>query len=201
MSNKNRLLILNNAGSSSDIKLEVITSSHHGHKRKKNEEESIPYEEGKGKDHDGDGDIDSDDYMAAKDKAIKKAMGKDKEANEQFKPKKLKKITVGGKTYEKEELDPNDDGRILRIEKYPNGYFITGSTGREGYGYAIDLKGNEIDEDDLEYWPDDDDEYDDVFYEYDNDGNTHYYYDEDDEKGHGNYKYYAYKKDSVVQPI
>lgn len=32
--------------------------------------------EGKGKDHDGDGDIDSDDYMAAKDKAIKKAMGK-----------------------------------------------------------------------------------------------------------------------------
>lgn len=32
--------------------------------------------EGKKKDHDGDGDIDGDDYMAAKDKAIKKAMGK-----------------------------------------------------------------------------------------------------------------------------
>ena len=32
--------------------------------------------EGKGKDHDGDGDIDSDDYLAARDKAIKKAMGK-----------------------------------------------------------------------------------------------------------------------------
>ena len=31
-------------------------------------------EEKKGKDHDGDGDIDSDDYLAAKDKAIKKAM-------------------------------------------------------------------------------------------------------------------------------
>ena len=31
-------------------------------------------EEAQGKDHDGDGDIDSDDYMAAKDKAIKKAM-------------------------------------------------------------------------------------------------------------------------------
>ena len=30
--------------------------------------------EKKGKDHDGDGDVDSDDYMAAKDKAIKKAM-------------------------------------------------------------------------------------------------------------------------------
>ena len=34
-------------------------------------------EEKQGKDHDGDGDIDGDDYMAAKDKAIKKAMGKD----------------------------------------------------------------------------------------------------------------------------
>jgi len=32
--------------------------------------------EKKGKDHDGDGDIDGDDYKAAKDKAIKKAMGK-----------------------------------------------------------------------------------------------------------------------------
>ena len=38
--------------------------------------------EGKGKDHDGDGDIDSDDYLAAKDKAIKKAMGKDKVVSE-----------------------------------------------------------------------------------------------------------------------
>ena len=35
--------------------------------------------ESKKKDHDKDGDIDSDDYMAARDKAIKKAMGKDKE--------------------------------------------------------------------------------------------------------------------------
>ncbi len=33
--------------------------------------------EKKGTEHDGDGDIDGDDYMAAKDKAIKKAMGKD----------------------------------------------------------------------------------------------------------------------------
>ena len=32
--------------------------------------------EAKGKDHDGDGDIDSDDYLAARDKAIKKAMAK-----------------------------------------------------------------------------------------------------------------------------
>ena len=39
-------------------------------------------DEKKGKDHDGDGDIDSDDYMAARDKAIKKAMGKDEEVTE-----------------------------------------------------------------------------------------------------------------------
>ena len=41
--------------------------------------------EKKGKDHDGDGDIDSDDYMAAKDKAIKKAMGKDEAIRESLK--------------------------------------------------------------------------------------------------------------------
>jgi len=42
-------------------------------------------EEAKGKDHDGDGDVDGDDYMAAKDKAIKKAMGKDKIVKENIK--------------------------------------------------------------------------------------------------------------------
>lgn len=42
-------------------------------------------EEKKGKDHDGDGDVDSDDYMAAKDKAIKKAMGKEKVVKENIK--------------------------------------------------------------------------------------------------------------------
>ena len=41
--------------------------------------------EAKGKDHDGDGDIDKDDYMAAKDKAIKKAMGKDEIVKENIK--------------------------------------------------------------------------------------------------------------------
>ena len=42
-------------------------------------------DEKKGKDHDKDGDIDSDDYMAAKDKAIKKAMGKDEQLKEAIK--------------------------------------------------------------------------------------------------------------------
>ena len=41
--------------------------------------------EKKGKDHDKDGDIDGDDYMAAKDKAIKKAMGKDEAVRENLK--------------------------------------------------------------------------------------------------------------------
>ena len=40
--------------------------------------DSVLFEK-KGKDHDGDGDIDGDDYMASKDKAIKKAMGKDEQ--------------------------------------------------------------------------------------------------------------------------
>ena len=41
--------------------------------------------EKKGKDHDGDGDVDKDDYMAAKDAAIKKSMGKDKIVKENIK--------------------------------------------------------------------------------------------------------------------
>ena len=75
------------------------------------------------------------------------------------KPARLKKLTVGGKTYEIGDFDPNDDGRIMSIEKYPNGYYITGGVytdygdgdgPKEGYGYAIDLDGNEMDEEDLE---------------------------------------------------
>ncbi len=42
-------------------------------------------DEKKGKDHDGDGDIDSDDYLAARDKAIKKAMGKEEQLKEAIK--------------------------------------------------------------------------------------------------------------------
>ena len=46
--------------------------------------DDLVYEK-KGKDHDGDGDVDSDDYMAAKDKAIKKAMGKNEQLKEAIK--------------------------------------------------------------------------------------------------------------------
>jgi len=41
----------------------------------------LPNNEGKKRDVDGDGDIDSDDYLAAKDQAIKKATGKDNKDN------------------------------------------------------------------------------------------------------------------------
>lgn len=84
---------------------------------------------------------------------------KPKDDKPSFKPQKLKKLRLGGKTYEIGDFDPNDDGRIESIEKYPNGYYITGgiysdygdgNDAKEGYGYAIDLDGNEIDEEDLE---------------------------------------------------
>ena len=72
---------------------------------------------------------------------------------------KLKKLTKGGKTYEIGDFDPNDDGRIETIEKYANGYAITGGVHsdygsgdapKEMYTYAIDFDGNEMDEEDLD---------------------------------------------------
>lgn len=65
-------------------------------------------------------------------------------------------LAIGGKNYSVGEDDPNDDGTITSIEKYPNGYFINGTVynqdgeEKEGYGYAIDLDGNEMDEEDLQ---------------------------------------------------
>jgi hypothetical protein len=50
-------------------------------------------EEKKGKDHDGDGDIDSDDYMAAKDKAIKNAMSEEAQIKEAVKTLIRKALT------------------------------------------------------------------------------------------------------------
>lgn len=70
----------------------------------------------------------------------------------------LKDLSVGGKTYEVGSWDPDDDGVIRSIEQFPNGYWITAGTydhiedyydgeePKEGYGYALDLDGNEMDE-------------------------------------------------------
>ena len=72
-------------------------------------------------------------------------------------------VELGGKLYEVGNDDPNDDGLVIKIEKHPNGYFITGGVysepedfvndpenPREGYGYALTLDGQPMDEDDLE---------------------------------------------------
>lgn len=45
-------------------------------------EDEMAQDMAEGKDHDKDGDIDSDDYMMAKDKAIKEAMGKEEETSD-----------------------------------------------------------------------------------------------------------------------
>ena len=66
--------------------------------------------EKKGKDHDGDGDIDSDDYMAAKDKAIKKAMGKDDEDKKEDAKVKM----VRGNKIDIE--DPDKPGQTTTID-------------------------------------------------------------------------------------
>lgn len=71
----------------------------------------------------------------------------------------LEKLTVGGKTYEIGDFDPNDDGRIESIEKYSNGYAITGEIysdygdgddPEEAYTYGLDFDGEKMDEEDLE---------------------------------------------------
>ena len=88
---KETLLNLNEGGNPLRDVEEVMGYNRRGEK----EEEPRPsnytkVSEKKGKDHDGDGDIDSDDYLAAKDKAIKKAMGK--EVNEDVVRKNIKSI-------------------------------------------------------------------------------------------------------------
>ena len=60
-----------------DLKAGVDIETEFGEYLSNNYEGPSDVREKKGKDHDGDGDIDSDDYLAARDKAIKKAMGKD----------------------------------------------------------------------------------------------------------------------------
>ena len=82
--------------------------------------------EKKGKDHDGDGDIDSDDYMAAKDKAIKKAMGKEVE--------ELKEYSDDDDEQEWREEFPNaikysweqNDGGVEAVDDYIDNLFSRG---------------------------------------------------------------------------
>jgi hypothetical protein len=64
--------------------------------REENEEKDLPMDEAKGKDLDKDGDVDSDDYKAAKDKAIKASQGKAKKVKKSDLASKLKEVENQG---------------------------------------------------------------------------------------------------------
>jgi len=72
--------------------------------------------EKKGKDHDGDGDIDSDDYMASKDKAIKKAMGNDEEDTDEGITGNVQKAIMIAK-----KMGGDMTGAVKEIEKIAKG--------------------------------------------------------------------------------
>ena len=71
--------------------------------------------EKKGTDHDGDGDIDGDDYMAAKDKAIKKAMGKEEQLKEAIK-------SIIKKTLNEDVINEAATGRLSQKMEEFGGY-------------------------------------------------------------------------------
>ena len=64
--------------------------------KEENEEKDLPMDEAKGKDLDGDGDIDKDDYVAAKDKAIKASQNKTKKVKKTDLASKLKEVENQG---------------------------------------------------------------------------------------------------------
>jgi hypothetical protein len=64
--------------------------------KEENEEKDLPMDEAKGKDLDGDGDIDKDDYVAAKDKAIKASQNKAKKVKKTDLASKLKEVENQG---------------------------------------------------------------------------------------------------------
>jgi hypothetical protein len=64
--------------------------------KEENEEKDLPMDEAKGKDLDKDGDVDSDDYKAAKDKAIKASQGKAKKVKKTDLASKLKEVENQG---------------------------------------------------------------------------------------------------------
>jgi uncharacterized protein YoxC len=85
--------------------------------------------EAKGKDLDGDGDIDSDDYLKAKDNAIKKATGKTEVVKEEEEDeddvtakkatKGAKKVATGVKGIEKEIAKLKDEKKSLKAKIAP----------------------------------------------------------------------------------
>lgn len=64
--------------------------------KEENEEKELPMDEAKGKDLDKDGDVDSDDYKAARDKAIKASQNKAKKVKKSDLSSKLKEVENQG---------------------------------------------------------------------------------------------------------
>ena len=88
-------------------------------------------DEKKGKDHDGDGDIDSDDYMAAKDKAIKNAMS---EGESNFKEGDKVSVSMRGT-----KADGPEEATIIAMD--PSGVAIVkNAEGREDEVYIKDMQ-------------------------------------------------------------
>ena len=92
--------IIKNMMNEDNWQQEVGSQYHSSLYTEENQEEELPMDEAK-KDHDGDGDIDSDDYLAARDKAIKANMKK----------KKVKKESIDSKLAE-----IGKEGDIVKME-------------------------------------------------------------------------------------
>jgi len=90
-------------------------------------------QEKEGKDHDRDGDIDGDDYMAAKDKAIKGAMGKSDDKNNDFiNPGNTVAQAKNRKDYLKRFGSPVDEKELADKDYDGNGKIETGKKEHRG---------------------------------------------------------------------
>ena len=94
-------------------------------------------QEKKGKDHDGDGNIDSDDYLAAKDKAIKDNMKKDGDDDDKKDNKKKMKEEADPQVLRPfvtpDDKSPNKKKNVDDEEETSNKMINVANVGTEGY--------------------------------------------------------------------
>jgi len=101
-------------------------------------------EEGKGKDLDGDGDVDSDDYLKAKDNAIKKNMKK--ENTEDFDLDiLLEEINNLGEGHCAEGMYMTKEGHCMEMKMYDEGHCAEGMYMTKE-GHCMEMKMNEVEE-------------------------------------------------------
>jgi hypothetical protein len=66
---------------------------------------------------------------------------------EHFQPTDIKAVRFpNAATFEVGGEDPHDEGTIISIEQFADGFEITGICGEEGYSYTIDQNGIPVDE-------------------------------------------------------